>query len=390
MKKAIKSTLVLVSICAVMAVLLALTNAITAPIIEKKADAAANKALEQVMPNGEDFKKVTFDANKLPKTVREVYKEKNGGYVIKLITAGYDGSDMTIMCGVNADGTVSGAVCLSSSETLGHEKTFGANFIGKNMDGVLAVETVSGATGTTGAYKLAVKDALNAVIILSGGTADLRTDEEIFLDNLSAALPAGERKFSKLCVYEIIEGIDAVYVADNNKGYVYVIGEEFFGVGEDGVSDNEIVSSAHEKLSASTVTDIDLSKFEDLPRNLISAKITSTGNYIIDTKGAGYGIKGGDAYHPASGEYIFVRVSMTPDGKIIDTLTVSQAESKNIGDACAKETFYGQFDGKTEADYENIDAISSATLTTNGYLNAIRDAFEAYKTIVKGAVADEK
>ena len=49
--------------------------------------------------------------------------------------------------------------------------------------------------------------------------------------------------------------------------------------------------------------------------------------------------------------------------------------------ACADEKFYGQFDGKTESDYKNIDAISGATLTTNGYLKAIERAFEALNTL---------
>ena len=58
MKKAIKSTVVLVGICAVMAILLALTNALTAPIIAENQNAAANQALLQVMPNGEGFESV--------------------------------------------------------------------------------------------------------------------------------------------------------------------------------------------------------------------------------------------------------------------------------------------------------------------------------------------
>ena len=58
MKNQVKSTLVLVCICAVMAVLLAVTNSITAPIIKENQDAAANEALLQVMPGGEGFEKI--------------------------------------------------------------------------------------------------------------------------------------------------------------------------------------------------------------------------------------------------------------------------------------------------------------------------------------------
>ena len=41
MMKNVKSVLVLVCICSVMAILLALTNSITAPVIKKNQDAAA-------------------------------------------------------------------------------------------------------------------------------------------------------------------------------------------------------------------------------------------------------------------------------------------------------------------------------------------------------------
>lgn len=384
MKKSVFSTLVLVCICAVMAVLLALTNAITAPIIKKNQDAAANAALLEVMPDGEGFEKIEFDAAKLPKTVTEVYREKNGGYVITLTTTGY-GSGLVIMCGVKADGTVSGAVCLGSTETLGHEKTFGTNFVGKDAAGVSAVDTISGATKTTAAYKNAIADALNAAIILGGGSVDLRTDEEILNDNLSAALPAGDGKFTKLFIAEVVEGIDAVYTADNGKGWVYVIGETFVAVDENGNTANETVLAAHAILSATETETVDLTAFTGLSKYVVSAQKTETGNYILEVKGLGYGIKGGDDYHPASGEYIVVRVSMTAEGKIIDTLTVSQSESKGIGDACADEKFYGQFDGKTETDYRDVDAIAGATMTTNGYLKAIEDAFAAVKIMEGGS-----
>lgn len=382
MKKSLLGTVALVSICAVMAILLALTNSITAPIIKQNQDAAANAALLEVMPNGESFEKVDFDAAALPKTVTEAYKEKNGGYVITLTTTGYN-SGLTIMVGVNADGTVSGAVCLASQETLGQEKTYGDSFVGKNAAEANAVDTVSGATKTTTAYKNAIKDALNAAIILGGGSVDIRSEEEILNDNLSAALPAGDGKFTKLFIVEVVDGIDAVYAADNGAGAVYVIGESFIGVPTGETSDNETVAKAHDIITSSTTEDIDLSAYEGLPKRLVSAAITATGNYVLEVEGAGFGIMNDDEYIHSSGEYIIIRVSVTPNGKIIDTLTVYQAESEGIGDACAKESFYGQFDGKTEADYKSIDAISGATYTTNGYIKAIENAFEAVK-ILKG------
>ena len=391
MKKMLQSTLVLVCICAAISLLLAVTNAITAPIIAQNQSAAANEALLAVMPDGKDFEQVDLSAYTLPATVTEAYRESNGGYVITLTTTGYS-SGMVIMCGVTADGTVSGALCLSSSETLGYEKTFGENFIGINRDTVSTVDTVSGATRTTSAYRAAVQDALNTAVILGGGSVDIRSEEEILNDALAEALPAGEGKFTKLFLTEVLEGIDAIYAADNGRGYVCIIGEQFIAADENGTVlsavDAALAESTEaqlEKIISSSASDLDLTQYADLSTMLISAKETESGNYIMEIKGAGYGINGGNEYHPASGEYIVIRVSMTPDGKIIDCLTVSQKETDGIGSVCADEAFYGQFVGKTEADYESIDAISGATLTTNGYKKAILRAFESVTIFEGGA-----
>lgn len=391
MKTYIKNLAVFVCICSVITLLLAATNFITAPVIEENQNAAANAALLEVMPEGKGFETADISTFSLPATVTEVHKETSGlGYVVKLTTAGY-GSDFVIMCGVNSDGVVTGAVCLSSNETLSKEKTYGENFTDKDAAGVEAVDTISGATKTTEAYKNAVKDALNAAIILGGGSVDIRTEEEILADNLDAAFPAGEKAFEKLFMVELIEGVDAVYEATNKAGYVFVSGEQFIGVNADGtvvtegVTETALYTDAVAAIKASTLEDIDISAYEGLEKTVVSAKKTASGNYVLETKGAGYGIKGGDEYHPASGEYIIVRVSVTPDFRIIDCLTVSEAETDGLGDACADASFYSQFVGKTDENYKEIDAISGATLTTNGYTQAIERAFSAITTMNGGA-----
>ena len=390
MKKSLKSTLTLVCICSVIAIALAFTNYITAPIIEKNENAAANEMLLVVMPDGESFEKIDTSVYTLPSTVTEVYKAQNGGHVFKLTTTGYS-TGFSIMCGVNADGTVSGAVCLASTETLGYEKTYGDGLAGKDLATIESVDTISGATKTTAAYRSAVKDALNAAVILGGGSVDLRTPEEILAENLAAALPAGEGKFTKLFFTEEVQGIDAVYTADNGKGAVCVIGEQFIGVDESGsVISTDVdatlaatITEQMNKLNASNTTEIDLLAYADLPSALISAQKTESGNYVLDLKASGFGING-DAWYNPSGEYIYIKVSMTADGRIIDCLTVSQSETANIGGACANEDFYGQFDGKTEENYGDIDAISGATITTNGYKTAILRAFESVKIFEGG------
>ena len=395
MKNSMKNILVLVWICAVVAVLLALTNALTAPIIMKNEEQKSNEALLEIMPDGKSFEKLDISSYKLPATVTEAYKSENGGYVIKLNTTGY-ASGMVLMCGVSAEGKVTGTKIISSNETpsIGGAAadTMAKNVIGKDDKTIDGVDTIGGATKTTAAYRAAVKDALNTALILDGGEVDIRTEEEILAENLATALPAGEGNFEIVFRTEITEGVDKIYKATNGAGYVCVIGEAFIGLdGEGNVlseAQDETATAAKnavEAILASKLADVDLTQYQGLPSQLISAQCTETGNYVILIKGAGYGITGGDKYHPASGKYIEIRVSITADGKIIDCLTEFQAESEGIGSACEDESFYGQFVGKTEENYDEIDAIGGATMTTDGYKKAISRAFECVKIFEGGA-----
>lgn len=394
MKKSVKSILVLVCICATVSILLALTNSITAPIIEENEQKNANAALLEVLPDGGSFEQLDLRSFHLPSTITQAYRAENGGYVIKLNTTGY-ASGMVLMCGVSSDGTVTGTKLISSGETPSvggaAANTFAGAVVGKEISNIDAVDTISGATKTTAAYRSAVKDALNAVVILGGGFVDIRTDEEILRDNLAAALPQAEGDFTKYFFVEDIDGVDAIYTANNNTGAVCLIGEQFIAVdaanqviSECSEADAQTVKNAMEAVHSTSTADIDLSAYSNLPTQLVSAKLTATGNYIMEIKAAGYGIAGGDEYHPASGEYIHILVSITADGRIIDCLTLSQKETDGIGSACEEESFYGQFDGKTEETYNDIDAISGATYTTNGYKQAILRAFTSVKIFEEG------
>ena len=147
MKKHIWSVLSLTLICAVVAVALALTNALTAPIIEERQNAAANESLAVVLPGGEGFEKVDISAYTFPATITDVYREKNGGYVFQMKTTGYK-ADFVLMCGIDKDGVVAGTACISSGETLGAEATYGEQLKGQKVDTIDGVATVSGATTT--------------------------------------------------------------------------------------------------------------------------------------------------------------------------------------------------------------------------------------------------
>ena len=394
MKKQLKSVISLTAICAVVALLMALTNFITAPIIEEQEKNAVGEAFKTVLPEGEGFEAVDLSKYELPSTVEEAYSEKNGGYAFKLRTAGY-GSDLVLMCGINNEGAVAGVSYISGNETLGVVATYGEILKDATADTIESVDTVAGATKTSTAMKSAVKDALNSAIILGGGSVDIRDEATILKDNLNTALPDAKGEFTEIFITEEVGNVSAIYKADNNFGFVFVLGENFVATDNNGTVLTEVsedikpeVTDAVQKIIGSTMTEIDISKYPDMPSNVQKAYKTSSGNYVFDLRGAGYGING-DKY-TRSGQYIEIKVSLTPAGKIISCKTTAQKESEGIGDACANPEFYTMFNGKDQSTFGEVDAIAGATITTKGYKTAISRAFDAVDILEGRVPVNEK
>lgn len=403
MKKHLKSVLTLFVICAIVSVALAVVNGITAPIILEKQQAAASGALAEVMPNGGTFTKMELPGN-LPASIKEVHEASNGGYVFQVEFDGFTSGNVA-MVGVSADGEITGTKIITNKESSGYGADIlpqldgNKHYNGSTIDTIDAVSTIAGCTVSTKAYRAAIKDALSAAVILGGGSVDLRDPAQILNDNLNAALGVTGVKFEKHFFSEEVEGVDDIYVAENNAGYVVVIGETYVGVGADGNvigEANEVVAKAIATIKATTFTELDLTLFTGLSERIKSAKVTNDDVYVFEIEGAGYGING--SY--GSKEYIMIKLAITAEGKVIDCLTMSQNETPNYGDGCANEDFYGQFIGKTENDYtdtrveitpndrkdyvSDMDAITGATVTSAGYKLAIMNAYNAVKIFEGG------
>ncbi len=392
MMKHLKSILTLFVICAVVSIALATVNGITAPIILDRQNQAAAGALLEVMPEGGTFEKVDLSTYELPATVKEAHKASNGGYVLQIEWAGFNPGNIT-MVGVSADGKITGTKTITVKDSGGNGKdsateipNMDANgyYVGADLNTIDGVDTIGGVTVSTKAYRAAVKDALAAATILGGGS--YVSPEEMFQNNLNAALGTEGAKFEKHFFVEVVEGVDAIYVAENNAGYVVIIGEEFIGVDADGNvlnGTNEVAANAVATIKATTYTDLDLSAYEGLSKRVKSIKVTDAGVYVLEVEGSGFGKKGSSDYG-ASGEYIVIRIAITADGKILNCYTVYQNESTGYGDACATEEFYGQFVGKDSSNYEDI-IIAGSTYTTDGYHGAIKNAYKAIEIITGGA-----
>ena len=70
------------------------------------------------------------------------------------------------------------------------------------------------------------------------------------------------------------------------------------------------------------------------------------------------------------------------EGKIVETKTLSHAETAGLGSKVTEDGFKSQFVGK-DASLEGIDTISGATFSSNYYIEGITAAFEVYEMITE-------
>ena len=180
---------VLVLICAVMSGLLAVTNNITAPIIEEAEIAANTAARKEVMPladAADPFEEVKPenlpepDAANMPASITGVYKATNSagdtvGYTFSITTRGYGGKNTLKMAvGVDMDGRITGVKVLDHKETVGlgskitTDQRFIGDFEGKSAGEIDGIDKISGATFSSNYYKAAIKDALKAFELVKG------------------------------------------------------------------------------------------------------------------------------------------------------------------------------------------------------------------------------
>ena len=406
----IMPTLVLGSICLIVALLLSFVNMITAPIIQESQNAAANASLLEVLPSGNNFEEFTIDET-YPPAITKGYRA-DGGFVFQATVTGKS-SGLIIMCGIDSDGKIVGTKVIADQETDGYDANVfpfveGTNgkYTGMSLDS-FEPYLVSGATLTSSAYGEAMKAALQAFTIANGGSVDIRTPEQILQDNCNAALGTVGVTFEKWFATEALDGVDAVYL-DGNGNTVYIIGEIFVGINASGeittpdVSDETVatVTAANEKLVSSTLSEV-IELPEGIPSSVKKIYVTGSGNYVFDLVAKGYQA----LFDYGSGATISIKVSISADGKIIDCLTTSHEESKGYGDACAAEEYYEQYRGASSTDIKvsvsspdahmdqipsdttDIGAISSATFTTYGYQKAIKAAFTAFEILTGGEMS---
>lgn len=114
---------VLVAICFCTTLLLALTNAVSAPIIVRNAEAAANVNRTALLPDADGFTQIEdieyCTSSDAKAAVTDVYKANNdAGYVMTCVTKSF-GGDLTMMVGLDANGAITGVIVTDHADTPG-------------------------------------------------------------------------------------------------------------------------------------------------------------------------------------------------------------------------------------------------------------------------------
>ena len=196
MKDILKLGVTLFAICAVAALVLGVTNNITAPVIEERNIQASNEARKIVLSEADEFKELDGMNSDI---VLEVYEGiKDGqviGYTIKTSSKGYGGA-IELMVGISKDGKITGVEIGNHSETPGlgskaTEPIFKNQYVDKDvLNSLLVVKgstnndneisAISGATITSNGVTSGVNAAMKIYNEkLSGNDNEMAYDENI-------------------------------------------------------------------------------------------------------------------------------------------------------------------------------------------------------------------
>ena len=167
----VKPVVVLSVIALVVSFLLALVNSFTAPIIEENQKAATLAAYVDVMPTVSDAKTLEEVTDYTTAGVTGVVKAPDGSMAIKAEESGFDGGIVTVIVGLDANGTETGIWVDASTQTKGIGSAVAEDDFLKQFDGLDCTQSVvmgqngvdgkSGATFSSKALFAALNDIVN-------------------------------------------------------------------------------------------------------------------------------------------------------------------------------------------------------------------------------------
>ena len=161
--------IVLLVICAVVALLLGVVNYVTAPAIAANEEATNNAAMAAVLP-ADVYTPVEYTGSDT--TINAAYQAGDAGYVFNVSPSTSFSGTLSVMVGVDNSGAVTGVEIVASGETSGlgdnaKKPAFREQFIGKTGSVAVTkdggdIDALTGATITSRGVSEAVSSALAA------------------------------------------------------------------------------------------------------------------------------------------------------------------------------------------------------------------------------------
>jgi Na+-translocating ferredoxin:NAD+ oxidoreductase RnfG subunit len=403
-------------------------NLYTGPLIEANSAGAANERLDAVMPDGnksyEDItatltlpeQLVSIENAKRTAKIVAVHKEQGGlGYVVEVDWTSEDshGNEPNrVLVGISTDGKIIKVNNEAYHDTdsyniFNKDPNYPAAFVGK--DSALAgVETVSGSTHSSTAFRSAVAHAFDVLILNDLVTAGVKSDAQI----LEELIPAVTTGYGKLAEVEVSGNIQKALKAENEVGFAYIMTEgeasylavvnamgvcKIYNVeGADVTADHAALATeakAHaagkqtafgDKLSTklaemmSGAADITLLELESFNTVAVAASFTVEGTtyYGFYSRSIGW-----------DSRIMNIFVIIDENGAIAKTtMTEFVFEEHDFveygGFAGVPGNYLESFVGITQG--SDTPVIAGATMSSNAIKQSTTDAFAAFKTINKG------
>mgnify|MGYP002521046840 FL=1 len=166
----VKPIVVLSVISLVVSLLLALVNSMTAPVIAENTRRTTLAAYVGVLPSVSDASELEEVTDYTTAGVTGVVKAPDGSLAIKAEESGFDGGIVTVIVGMDANGTETGIWVDASTQTKGIGSAVAEDDFLKQFDGldctqsvVMGQNGVDGKTGATFSSK-ALFAALNDIV----------------------------------------------------------------------------------------------------------------------------------------------------------------------------------------------------------------------------------
>ena len=401
-RKQLPAYLILALIALAAALLLAVTNAITAGPIKAHEEAAQNAAFQSVM-EADSFSTMSIpDGCNVTSLVEAKKDGKTIGYCAVSSAKGY-GGNVAVTLGVDMDGKIVG--CQIGDTNFAETDGFGARwkeparaeaFIGLSAFGGDTIEAITGATVTSKAVLAASNDVLKCIShvlgkdvegdVLAFGVKEEKPAQTVELTgdvHQGKAVGFGNGEVTaRLTLND--DGTIAALVIDastQTPGFgTRCADEEFtaqfigksgpFTLNEnvDGLTGATITSTAAVEAINAALTSPAMAA-EDLEPVATEAPAATEAPMVLENAKtatiAGFG--GAD-----------ITVQVTDENGVITALTVdASSQTAGLGQKCAEEAFTSQFVGKSAPLTlgEGIDAVASATITSQAVVDAVNSLY---------------